>query len=390
MKRNRIIYVIAVLITLLLFLLSSKTYILVLFILGVVYPLLAYLVLKSEAKHIELLLKVKSACTAKTSLDFQIVINSKRKSLASANIAVLLECENVKFNEREESQIVLSPEEKVGIYNLKFTPSFAGITYIHLKEALMTDLFLILGIPIKQLESKSILVYPQNVLLNVDKRLPGIGNNNGDNNELNKRGNNLTEIFDMREYAPGDDIRLVHWKLTSKFDRMILKEGSKSVVYDTMVVFDFGFMCKEKPVDKERIAKTIDIGLAICEKFIYQNVSYQVGFICNEKLNTYSVSSVKEYISFLEDFLAAPIQRETGEALYYMEQEEYRRGFTKLVYISNDVFDERLTQIGNYIDITAVTVDISGDELKMTQKGYCEIIEMPYEGYEENIYSIKL
>lgn len=390
MKKNRIIYVIAVFITLLLFLLSSKTYILVLAILGAVYPLIAYIVLKMEAKHIDIQLNIKSVCTAQICTDFQIIINSRRKSLASANIVVMLQCENIKFNHSEETKIVLSPEEKVGIYNLKFTPKYAGITYIHLKDAVMTDLFLILGIPIKQLDSKKILVYPENILLNVNRKQPILGDNGGDDNELNKKGSDLTEIYDMREYTPGDDIRLVHWKLTSKFDKMILKEGSKSVVYDTMIVFDLGFLCKEKETAREIISRTLDIGLAVCEKYIYQNISYMTAFICNEKVYTYSVGSIKEYMVFLEEFLTAPIQKNTGEIIYYMEQPQYRKSFTKIIYISNDVFDERLTKIGNYIDITAITVAENGDELKMTQKGCCEIIEMPYEGYEKNVYSIKL
>lgn len=39
-----------------------------------------------------------------------------------------------------------------------------------------------------------------------------------------KSGDDVSEIFDIRDYAPGDRFNRIHWKLTSKMDRLMVKE----------------------------------------------------------------------------------------------------------------------------------------------------------------------
>ena len=41
-----------------------------------------------------------------------------------------------------------------------------------------------------------------------------------------KKGDDPSEIFDIREYADGDKIQRIHWKLSSKTGDLMVKEGS--------------------------------------------------------------------------------------------------------------------------------------------------------------------
>lgn len=45
----------------------------------------------------------------------------------------------------------------------------------------------------------------------------------------NKSGDDPSEIFDLREYNPGDKLNRIHWKLSSKKDEFIVKEYSLPV-----------------------------------------------------------------------------------------------------------------------------------------------------------------
>ncbi len=53
-----------------------------------------------------------------------------------------------------------------------------------------------------------------------------------------KPGNDRNELFDIREYREGDNIRNIHWKLSAKKDDVLVKEFSLPLRQDIYVIFD--------------------------------------------------------------------------------------------------------------------------------------------------------
>ena len=53
-----------------------------------------------------------------------------------------------------------------------------------------------------------------------------------------RAGYDLAETFQVREYAPGDSPRQIHWKLSSKLDELILKEASQPESRSLLVFWD--------------------------------------------------------------------------------------------------------------------------------------------------------
>ena len=66
------------------------------------------------------------------------------------------------------------------------------------------------------------------IRVELDKNMTGASQEEG--MIQNRKGNDPSEIFDIREYVPGDDIRSIHWKLSSKTDTLILKEASNRIL----------------------------------------------------------------------------------------------------------------------------------------------------------------
>lgn len=48
----------------------------------------------------------------------------------------------------------------------------------------------------------------------------------------------MGEDYDLREYRPGDPLRSVHWKLSSKWDDLIVREPAETVVPLVLLTFD--------------------------------------------------------------------------------------------------------------------------------------------------------
>ncbi|MEA4966093.1 MAG: DUF58 domain-containing protein [Oscillospiraceae bacterium] len=55
---------------------------------------------------------------------------------------------------------------------------------------------------------------------------------------VNRRGEDRSEVFQLREYRPGDSLKEVHWKLSSKLDELIVREPSQIENHSLLLFWD--------------------------------------------------------------------------------------------------------------------------------------------------------
>lgn len=79
----------------------------------------------------------------------------------------------------------------------------------------------------KKFETQNVLILPplKEIYLGRD-RWYNETNEDSDRFSLYKKGDDPSEIFDIREYMDGDKIQRIHWKLSSKTGDLMVKEGS--------------------------------------------------------------------------------------------------------------------------------------------------------------------
>lgn len=51
-------------------------------------------------------------------------------------------------------------------------------------------------------------------------------------------GSDLTETFQIREYVPGDSPRQIHWKLSSKFDKLIVRDPALPITRNVLIFWE--------------------------------------------------------------------------------------------------------------------------------------------------------
>ena len=96
--------------------------------------------------------------------------------------------------------------------------SRSGITLFTLKRISTISLLGLFSLPVSAGEKKSVLVLPpplkpeNTVALQHGTRL------------VPKPGGGFSEEHDMREYRQGDPIKSIHWKVSAKFDSLIIRE----------------------------------------------------------------------------------------------------------------------------------------------------------------------
>ena len=142
-----------------------------------------------------------------------------------------------KWNQRKLSFQLKARDETVCV--LKMKSEYCGTIGILIKRVWIKDFFRTFGIPkrIRQVHQQVILPRLDILSLKVQKNI-SFYNDEYEEFFEDHPGNDPSEVFDVRDYREGDKLQRVHWKLSSKKDKLMVKEFSDPIVINTVVICD--------------------------------------------------------------------------------------------------------------------------------------------------------
>lgn len=136
-----------------------------------------------------------------------------------------------------------------------------------------------------------------------------------------KPGEDPSEIFDIREYEYGDSLKRIHWKLTSKYDEIMVMRPSLPIDRSIILFLDMSTSDIE--------AQTPDKLDALCEVFtslsrnlIVQEMKHQICLYDEEIGHTfvYSVEDQQDFAVVLSKILGSKVRKlESDEDSLYMK-----------------------------------------------------------------------
>ena len=94
-----------------------------------------------------------------------------------------------------------------------------------------------------------------------------------------RRGHDRTEVFSLREYQSGDDIRQIHWKLSSKLDHLILREPAQSVSRSLLVFWD-----KRHRAVPESMDAMAEVTASVCQALCHSGMAFDLCWTEGEEL----------------------------------------------------------------------------------------------------------
>lgn len=104
-----------------------------------------------------------------------------------------------------------------------FEAKLAGIINVCVKDIEIKDMLGIVSYRYDVNKNVEVDVFPSSVdAEDIDKT--GLYEGVSENEETNTKGNDLSDVSNIREYIPGDRIKDIHWKLSAKKDILLVKE----------------------------------------------------------------------------------------------------------------------------------------------------------------------
>lgn len=132
------------------------------------------------------------------------------------------------------------------------------------------------------------------------------------------KGNISSNVTDIREYQPGDRLQKIHWKLSAKIDKLMVKENEATSSHQFYVLLEL-YKDLEHP---EWLDDAIEYAYALCKELLAQNETFFFGFYR---------SQAKEFASFPIRYESDVIEAfgeafyETGYEIQNLALDVYRR-----------------------------------------------------------------
>ncbi len=295
--------------------------------------------------------------------------------LPVSQITVFANYKNAFFRQYDvgEFQFFAPPLSK-NRYEIEIRSRHAGKIDVFFKKARVFDYFGVFSLPIKMKKHVSVSFLPQ-----VHSIEPTLRKNTYTASETNvyskhKPGDDPAEVFAIREYVDGDKLSRIHWKLTSKQEKYMVKDYSLPINEAVLILPELAFEAGNE-TDLDLIDSVLEIAFSLSHTLIERKTLHAIGYY-NAEADKVCVQKIGDlddlYSVFGEIFNTSAYYNKP--VLANMDP-EMQQNMSHVVYVSANVTADRcralsagksealLHTVINVVDENAVCAEVGGDEI---------------------------
>lgn len=383
MLKNRVFYVMLLLLTALLYIYTNTYYTLILLCMCVALPVLSMLLMLFSRRGLTIALTVPATAEKKDARLTYTLENRSKMPVAKVVFRVYLE--NQMTGAAKERRVNATVGSRAAVTaELALEHGKVGTVLISTRKIRVYDALGLFAFRKADLPEQLMIIYPDQRDVTVLMERPVEVNGDGSRYAPERPGQDVSEIFALREYAAGDEIRKIHWKLSGKMDRTMVRDFSLPLNYSVFLLLEL-VQGSEDVVDAQ-VEVYLELSLALLENGLNHNMGW------------YDAGTGSLHVETLDDFedlemasarvLASYAAKESGSALDFYAASGYCNGQNILLYVVTEpqldkiaelevtqrmqtvlIYEDKATAeaAGQVIDVLAVSV-------KEASEGIPEII----------------
>ena len=224
-----------------------------------------------------------------------------------------------------------------------FGSPFCGRVRLTVASVRLYDCFSLIGVKAKTDAHTASVVqpdtFPQSLLLTPSSARV----EEAEDYSTERPGSDLSEIFQIRDYVPGDSPRQVHWKLSQKYGKLIVKDASLPITRSAALFWERA----EKAPTNARTDAEAEIVASLCRNLLAQSVQFTLCWNENSQLVRHLVRDLDELIALLPRLLTAKAEPGLSGAQLLL-QTTPAGAYSHLIYISGELpADPNLQTLGH-------------------------------------------
>lgn len=282
---------------------------------------------------------------------------------------------------REGKQIARTtwlPAKKQQQSSFQIGSDYCGRLQLRIDRIMLYDCFGLIGVPVRK-DSKSYVTVKPDIFEMTVSIIPGLHSiDESDIYSQIKAGNDLSEIYRMREYVPGDSPRQIHWKLSTKFDRLIVREPSLPITRNILIFW-------ERTGDSgnlELIDAQAEVLVSICRNLIDQSMQFTLGWNDTDRnlCILHEISDMDELVGIIPRLMRATGKAEGVSGAGLLVGTHMEALCSHMVYIAEEPQQE-LAEMKRFGHVTTLACGTVAD---------ADAIHFDAEKYEKQLSQIEI
>lgn len=208
-----------------------------------------------------------------------------------------------------------------------FQALHCGRIRVRIARAHLTGLVPLLPLPAAAGREAKLTVLPETFAPEVHLRIPQAQVADSTDYAPDRRGNDPTEPYQLRDYAPGDSLRQIHWKLSGKLDHLVVREAGAPVLRTLLILW-------VKHGDAASLDAQAEVVFSVCQSLCDQQQPFCLGWTEAGGLQLREIGSMEEGLAQLPALLRAGAAELT---LTGDMQTHGGSGFGKILLISDGI-----------------------------------------------------
>lgn len=150
------------------------------------------------------------------------------------------------------------------------------------------------------------LILPDTFDVSADLTTPDLPDIESNDYSLIRPGDDPGELFDIRDYREGDPMKQIHWKLSEKYDRTVIREMSLPVAHSLLLLFD---NCPESKPVPDACSDAAEALISLSQSLIDQSVPHRIAWFDQDSglMSLHTVSGSDDLLALQSALLSCRV-----------------------------------------------------------------------------------
>lgn len=160
-----------------------------------------------------------------------------------------------------------------------------------------------------------------------------------------KNGDDTSEVFDIREYVKGDNLKRIHWNLSSKLQELMVKDYSLELNLYQIIFLEL--YSEEKSFDNLEclVELTISLSKFLLDNRFYHYIAWYSG--CNDEFHKVIITSEEELYIAINLILNSMNYNDRTYTIEFENSLNDDKQYLRIFYVTSKLFNENSLELNN-------------------------------------------